>query len=514
MKPGACIRGVSRAVALLVALEAGGCCGDGTETGTVYVTNETPYFLHVLHPDETMLYLPPGESTHFESQGTATLTVVIAPGQGVEARVDETLSCCTNDDDGSRECGSARATWEDGLVVAASFPTCDNSDGSCPFVYSHDGQAFALEGEALVGALNLGAAREDAVVLGQARPTDGVYRVRLATERAELDHLDAVALEVVDHPLGSQVLRLEGTDLVGVRGLTAPRRAVDATGRDLRPVLSSADGRSWEAAAASVRDWVELEFPRPPGAKHAVLALRGRNTQRVQDAFHAYMRQFGPGLPKLMRLTSEWRWYRPTLARLLHQAGFTVRVQVWSQAGWREAGEFAPVGPAAMQTVGLRLALPEEESPSLRLRLEVLPGAWEVDALSASLAPEAPLQRTQVLARQVGHLGGQAAAPIEPEALLAADGRREVLSQGEALELEFLAPPELPGMQRTAALRVTGFYEEAAWSRRPCMQFRLLAANLTADDAFARFMLRELAWERVVDGFGERAGVPRSGSAP
>ncbi|HSA23888.1 MAG TPA: hypothetical protein P5076_20675, partial [Myxococcota bacterium] len=376
------------------------------------------------------------------------------------------------------------------------------------------GRGFALEGESLVGALNLGAEREDAVVLDQAKPADGVYRVRLATERAELDHLDAVVLEVVDHPPGSRVLRLAGTDLVGVRGLAAPGRAVDATGRDLRPVLAAADGRSWEAGSTRVRDWVELEFTRPRGAEQVVLALRGRNTQRVQDAYHAYMRQFGPGLPKLMRLTSEWRWYRPALARLLDQAGFTARVQVWGPDGWRDAGAFAPVGPAAPQTVGLRLALPADGSPSLRLRLVVLPGAWEVDALSASFAPEVVLLRSPIQLSGVAHLGGGAAGPLAPETLLSADGRREVLSQGESLEVAFPAPAQRPGWARTAVLRLTGFYEEAAWSRRPCMQWRHLAANLAADDAFARFMLRELDWERAVDGFGVLAGVPRSGSAP
>jgi len=70
-------------VAAVLALACGGCCGgeDSDSTGLVTLTNQTPYFVHFLHPDETILYVEPGETVNVEVSNSQQFTILIAPGQ-------------------------------------------------------------------------------------------------------------------------------------------------------------------------------------------------------------------------------------------------------------------------------------------------------------------------------------------------------------------------------------------------------------------------------------------------
>lgn len=549
-----------RRVALVAALcsaQACGICFDDDKSAPMEVANRTDYYLHVLYPAENILYLPPGERAWVEAEGSATVTVLIAPGQEVRGSANAYAECCVSGD--KADCsaisiserqqsqsyagsgpyagnGSYPETSDDAgvepentgsdesnavpiqdvsLYASTSGPNCDEG-GSCPYVYAHDGRGFVLEGETLVGALNQGARRSEAMVLPSLRPERGQYRIRLATELEEINYLDAVGLEIVRHRPGVRVVGDGQENLYGITDTISPLRAVDAKGIDRIAAVLRDDGKYWEAVhrdtklAGKIRDWLVLDFPRPKAAKRAKLVVRGRNTALSQEAYHAYIRQFGPGFPRLLRVTTSWPWYRPTLEGLLKDAGFSIGLAVREAGRWTPAGSIGPVGPAGIQSRALDLALPAEPASRLRVRVAVLPGSWLLDSVQVSYEERQPIEGRllePVDARYEPPEG--AAREIDFATLRRVDGDSQAVPTGAAVELWFLEPPLAEGMGRTAVLRVTGYYEENARSVRPCVRFEKLYDSCLQDNAFARFVLKKLEWQDVVDRYLDEAGLER-----
>jgi hypothetical protein len=504
--------------AVALALACGGCCGGDSEgVGSVEVRNQTPYFVHFLHPDQSRLYVEPGASETLEAGGSRQITILIAPGQDAKGVVEDAAACCsTGSDSATLNCARVVANWDaDQLSADVTSPQCPGGSGSCPYVYS--GTDEVLQGESLVGALNRGAARHDVTVLSRLLPEKGSYRVRIAAELDETDHIDAAWLALVDHPAGSQIAKDSAGNLRVVRMPTAARRASDGE-RELGQKLDADDGGAWEGKHpdrlldGKVRDWVELDFPRPAAKTRGFLLVRGRNTQLLQDAYHEYLAGFGPGLRKLMRLTTSVHGYRSLLDRYLSESGFSLEVAVKDGDGWRAADPVKPVGPAAEQTIAVSLELPADGAESVRVRLAMLPGAWLVNSVRMSFeeAIDVSMQRIDASSALRTRADAGKSSATAREAVLSSDESALPVETGDALVLQFPAPAASKppaGLERTAVLHVEGYYEENDRSPKPCIDWKRLLRASHQDNSFARHVLDRLSHQNVVDHYAEEAGV-------
>lgn len=130
--------------------------------------------------------------------------------------------------------------------------------GSCPFVYSWDGERFAFETDLLWNApvglpvaegVYAGADPEELVRLDHLRAEDGRYRLRLTEELWEAAFFDYSRLWVVDHPTDTEVAstlkvipgqRIED-EIVAGRGFRSVSDARDASGRDVTARVAERD---------------------------------------------------------------------------------------------------------------------------------------------------------------------------------------------------------------------------------------------------------------------------------
>ncbi len=471
-----------------------GCCGSGDNDsqGELVVSNTTPYFLHVIHRDEILLYVPPGERASMAIRDESDAVVVVAAGQEVTGRTDVSLHCCDED------CGRIEASWQD-ESLGCSFESPECEEGSCPYVYVNDGHRFALQGEVLVGALNRGAARSDVVPLTKISPVDGRYVVRLATELDETNYLNRVAMEVVDHLPGTEIVADGMGSIHTVVKPSGPLTALDSRGEDRRNALLKEDDRAWAGMVqqatidGKMRDYVEMVFRRPPSMTEGVLLVRGRNTRFLQDSYHSYLRSFGPGLAKLMRFTSTWRPYRPLLGHFLQVAGLGVDVDVREDWEWKKQGFVPPVGLAGMRRTAVQVGLGTNSSLDVAVRLGVLPGAWEIDSAQMSYRVGTGGRRSlyePVSVERGDPDGFERDADIS--LLSRVDDQYIELPKGRALTATFAVPPVPEGLERTVFLHASGYYEEMDTSPRYCIDFDRLR-TCTADwNSFGLFMVERL----------------------
>jgi len=356
------------------------------------------------------------------------------------------------------------------------------------------------------------------MVLSRLSVEGGSYRVRIATELDETDYVDAVWLEVVDHPAGTQVVKDSTGTLHLVKEPRAPRRAVDAGKHELGKLFDADDDAHWEGRDrdhtldGKIRDWVELSFARPPGARRAILLVRGRNTQLLQDAYHEYIAGFGPGMSKLMRFMTSVESYRPRLDRYLAESGFSLDVALSVGGAWKATDPVKPVGPAGEQTIAVPFELPARASEEVRVRLAMLPGAWLVDSVLMSFdattsVPSRRLDATSAL-RPPGDVGQPSAAALA--AIAVNDESSLRLETGESLVLRFAEPPANgppSSFERSAVLHVIGYYEENDRSPGRCVNWKRLLSASRQENSFAHHVLERLSFQDVVDRYAEESGI-------
>ena len=339
---------------------------------------------------------------------------------------------------------------------------------SCPFVYSWDGEAWRLDSGTFGGAFLEPLARTDVDNLMFARAENGVLRLRLANELSETDHVDAIRLRVVDHPIGTEVVPDASASgaihLVGT--LAEPLSARDDRGRDALSAVQAVDGWGWEssptgrdtAVASDVRDGLELEFHRPAGARQATLVLDGNNTPWAAALMQQFVAAHG-------RETDAWyasmnanpmaAW---TLGHRLAREGF-LQVSVRTERGWEVQGLVWEAGPEVAKRQAMRLDLSGVEGEMVRVRLESIPLFWNLDRVAIDF-PDMVAVRPVPEVHEVEAVSALMEADgRDVTALLATvDGTKLVLETGEAAELRFLVPPVPEGSTRSYLAASTGWY--------------------------------------------------------
>lgn len=203
---------------------------------------------------------------------------------------------------------SLRAILPNGITQSIIEPTANqlitekqSLKGSCPYLYSWDGEKFVFVTDCLWAApLGLQVARgrvaadrpwEYLLVPGDAvAPRDGAYELRITEELWEAAYFDHVALSAVDHPADVDVFTNEK---VGPGEIAQPKiwtlsqqqpvhRARNAQGRDVTDEISAADRRYVRGFDRRYRQGLtephvlELEFDvEPSDVERAALVLSG-----------------------------------------------------------------------------------------------------------------------------------------------------------------------------------------------------------------------------------------------
>lgn len=171
--------------------------------------------------------------------------------------------------------------------------------GSCPFLYSWNGETFTFISDVL-GATPLGLPMapgmlvqpdhdEYVLVRGdQLVPRDGMLELQFTEELREVTYLDRARLEVIDHPIGSRIFPDErfcfppfpAPHVHTVEGALAPIKVTGSDGMDWTAELHSVDDeharpfKPYRGQFLGLSDphWLELEFD--PEAVAAAQQLR------------------------------------------------------------------------------------------------------------------------------------------------------------------------------------------------------------------------------------------------
>lgn len=364
---------------------------------------------------------------------------------------------------------------------------------SCPHIYSFDGQEYQLDADPLSGSLFRGAESTDWDRLEALTEVDGEYRLRVANDRDERDHVNVLELLVVDHAPGIEVLPTPAGRLAGVTDLAPPLTCTDTQGRDRTAALTEADGEAFVSMASDFSPEAE-EAPLETLTcvfegtvdGDAVLELRAHNTEFAADIFVEYLAEMGPGVGPLLEWTqdAECCSYEDKIAEEIQRLGLPLTVRAGDGDSWIDEVLVQPIGPAVFRTTAIPLTIQPGTAGTTVVQIEMAPLLWEVDRIALGRAT--PVQ-PQVLSASsaVGPAGEDVTA-----ALGTIDEDRLSLDNGAHADLVFTAPPApADEMQRTVVLQINGYYEFGVGGRawlNPVAVWK----HQTGRDSLPRYALR------------------------
>jgi hypothetical protein len=366
---------------------------------------------------------------------------------------------------------------------------------SCPIILcADDNGVWRIDSGTYAGAIMPALARRDVDNLEHARDRNGLVEVRLTGLSGETEHVDELALLSVDHDPGVSV----APDTRGaVRTLGAPappQSATDLRGGDALPRVRERDEWIWESAivprdpasARDLRDGLDLEFPRPEGAKAARLVIDAANTPWAMLLLRQVVEMHGQKTrawyDDVAADSSRARRIRETMARetFLH-------VRVWTGDRWEYQGSIPDVGPESLKRQVVDLDLGRIEGSTVRVRLDCVPNLWMVDCVSIDFASETPIQTVSCPPERARDLRGR-----DVRAQLAGeDLDHYVIAPGDTAEVAFRVPPRIPGRSRSYLARTAGWYRMHT-PETGAPQEELLARLESEPGAVARFAVERM----------------------
>jgi hypothetical protein len=340
--------------------------------------------------------------------------------------------------------------------------------GSCPTVYTSDGEQQRLEAECFSYSIGSKYELPDLDRLEQRTPAEGRFMLYLKNEALETHYIDAFTLGYVDHPFGTEVFPTDDGNVLAASNLQSPASARNSEGRDLTSLFRYRDNTAYSIDSATVRrmfkrserDWIELAVPVPRDAEELTLALRGRNTlQNTVLLYDVMMRDQGMGAVEWSESLSSSLWYAWRLYRwYTSMSGLNITVE--HDGEFVDAGRLTDTGPIAWKTVATRIPL-GEHGDTVRIRLNCLPDSWSIDWIGLDAGdhnqPELHYVPCSTAEGASEQRGATAIAATSGD-----DGSYLVTYPGEWLDLSFNLPPTT-GRQRTLFLYSKGYYVE--WVR-------------------------------------------------
>lgn len=266
------------------------------------------------------------------------------------------------------DCGDRRVT-----VDAFDFLQSDGLEGSCPFLYTWNGETYEFISDVL-GITPLGLPMEPGLLVPpdhdeyvlvageQLVEKDGFLDLQFTEELREVTYLDRVRLDVVDHPLGSLVFPNERFSfppfpephIHTVRGALRAESAIDLEGRD------------WTAQLAETDDDYAAPFELAPAqyrgiATPHVLELsfdpeRVRAAPKLRLVMTGWFQWSNASVNVAVARDPDWSFVAPTLS------------VPDGQGGWVECGP--PLGFPAGKTKTMVIDVTElllRDDPRLRL---------------------------------------------------------------------------------------------------------------------------------------------------
>lgn len=353
-------------------------------------------------------------------------------------------------------------TQSSGVRVDISYPSYGGGwlGGSCPYIFTFDGDDYRFESETFAGAICQGLERGNLEPLKFLEADDGILKMVLANQSPESQHVNEIGLLAVDYPKGSRVTTDARGGVHTITDEISPQSATAFDGRDVAAEIHAADGNYFEYTSdesqtsdIDLRDGLIVEFERPVDASQIKLNVTAVNTYLGYFALEKMFSQRGP---------NKLAWYHQLNTNPLEQKKLFnwvqregwLEISLWENDSWVTAGWLPDFGPRKAGEKTVVMNIEHIQSENIKIKLESATDLWRIDCVTADYSDDLPvsirplsiLTATNDMDEDVTHI------------LNHKDSQYYSTLPGNFAMLEYEDVPPVENLSRTYLLKSSGYY--------------------------------------------------------
>jgi hypothetical protein len=341
--------------------------------------------------------------------------------------------------------------------------------GSCPTIYSFDGEYYSLEAETFSYSVTERLESDDLDRFDFGEIINGKYMIKVTNEAFETHYINYLAIMTVDHPEGYEPFPNERRDIVLFGKESRILEAKSKAGDEITELISSRDDHWYQSdsfvvkklTGVVIRDWVDIKVHIPEGSQKMYVAFRLRNTLLNTVLFYDVILR-SQGIRALNWLGSKtsnifyaWRlskWYKKH---------FGLRIQLFDGDKFKEAAWIRDAGPISWRQVAVELPVPDGDTA--RLRFTFLPDNLVIDWIGVSFDQNNDYEIRTVECDEIIDLNTDRKCNYV-DFIKKRDKQYLITYPGDSYNLKFKVDHLPEERRRTYFLKSRGFYIE--WLRK------------------------------------------------
>jgi hypothetical protein len=266
--------------------------------------------------------------------------------------------------------------------------------GSCPFIYTCDGEKNSFAGEIFSGAIFPALEKNDYLNLTGIQPVENYYHILMSNMDREIQHTNLAEILVIDHPLNTEIFIDKNGHVLTCSDIRKPWSALDQQGNSLLKLLSEADNLSYMSGSGNnednIMDEIILTFKIPQNHDEGKLIIRARNSLLLDQSFVKFLGFFGN--------KTKWLSNKPAdeLKNWSKEQGIPLSVYIEKKHCWKLVGQFDIPGPLAFKDNILEIDLSGIEESDLHVKLISGKLFWDLDRAGMDFSENSPLDVTIV----------------------------------------------------------------------------------------------------------------------
>ncbi len=255
--------------------------------------------------------------------------------------------------------------------------------GSCPTIYTFDGQNYNLEVELFSECISRQLENNDLDLLKQKIIND-TLKLNITNEALETHYINKLDLLVADHPIGTKLLLTIENNLTLFSNFILPTNAISKDKTEISKLVSKDDNQYYRSGVEKISELKKgptfdyIEIPAPP--KATKMLVKYRNTLLSTTLLYDVVvgSQGVDGLEWTDRMNND-----PTYAsqfKLVYEAFSGIKIKTFTDGSWNAVGLLKDAGPLNWKYNAVEL--PITNSNDYLIRLEFIPDNFMIDYIA------------------------------------------------------------------------------------------------------------------------------------
>ncbi len=264
------------------------------------------------------------------------------------------------------------------------------SGGSCPYIYSWNGNNYYLEGEAFGTSLGKAMETETCIILNNLKSENNKLKLRLSNERPETHFFNNIQFYAIETKKNETAYADNNNSICIVSEHKNNFRAIDFNNNDITNKLAENDNDYWISDLSSAspnycfEDQIIIELKDVKQIDSLSLVVSAINTEISNIVFSYLQNILGDEFVNFTKACETDQELISTLEKTLFKSA--LKFDIWDGKTWKYVGCINPEANHVNFQKLIRLPLFTTNN-SVRLRLRCMTDLWKIDAISFDDTP-------------------------------------------------------------------------------------------------------------------------------